>query len=68
MPNFVASTTSSRRAAMAGPTSCSLVKGPVDVGGVEERHAMSIGAGDGGERLVVVGVPIELAHAHAAES
>jgi hypothetical protein len=41
--NFVAMTTLSRTGASASPTSSSLVKGAVDLGGIEERHAAVVG-------------------------
>ena len=41
---------------------------PVDVGGVQQRHAELEGAVDRGDRLVVVAGAVELAHAHAAEA
>jgi alcohol dehydrogenase class IV len=41
---------------------------PVHVGGVQEVHAELDRAVDGGDRLVLVGAPVELGHAHAAEA
>src|SRR5579875_2604528 len=41
---------------------------PVDVGGVQQRHAQVQGAVDGGDRLLFVGDAVELRHAHAAEA
>jgi hypothetical protein len=52
-----------------GPADQLLVgEGPVHVGGVEEGHAEVEGTVDCGDRLGLVGLAVELAHAHAAEA
>ena len=66
--NLVASCTSSRRPAIASPTSSSLWPLAVDVGGVEEGDAEVERAVDRGDRLVSVGGAVGLAHAHAAQA
>ncbi len=67
MPNLVARTTRSRWPLIAWPTSSSFVKATVDVGGVEEGDAELERAMDGGDRLAVVALAVEVGHAHAAE-
>src|ERR1700733_2790655 len=45
-----------------------VAEGSVDFGGIEQRHAQFQRALQGGERFRVVGRPVTLAHAHAAET
>src|SRR5215213_4794321 len=71
-PNFVARTTSSRRPAMALPTSSSLMKA-VYLSGVQERATELEGAVNRGDRLALVGSAIKGGgaggrHAHAAKA
>ena len=68
MPNFVASTTSSRRPAIARPTSSSLVYGPYMSAVSRKCDAELERAVDRGDRLVLVARAVELGHAHAAEA
>jgi hypothetical protein len=66
MPNFV----HDRVAAVADRAAHQLLvaERAVDVGGVEKADAELEGAVDRGDRLGVVGGPVELGHAHAAEA
>ena len=68
MPNFVASTTSSRRPAIARPTSSSLVNGPYMSAVSRRVTPRSSARWIVRDRLGVVAGAVELAHAHAAEA
>ena len=68
LPNFVATTTRSRRPARARPTSSSLVNGPYMSAVSSNVDAEVDGAVDRGDRLAFVPGAVELAHAHAAEA
>ena len=67
-PNLVASTTWSRRSAIARPTSSLVRARAVHVGRVEEVHAELERAVDRRDRLRLVGGAVELGHPHAAEA
>src|SRR6266702_5666941 len=67
LPNFVASTTWSRRPAMARPTSRSLVNGPY-ASAVSRKDTQVERPVDGRDRLALVAAAVELRHAHAAQA
>ena len=66
-PNFTESCTLSRRPSMARPIEQLVVAHAVEVAGVEQGDAALDGGVDGGDALVVVGLPVHAGHAHAAE-
>ena len=69
IPNFVATTTTSRAAAPQGAADELLVRvRAVDVGGVEHRDAEVERPVDRGDRLRLVAGAVEVGHAHAAEA
>ncbi len=68
LPNLVATTTSSRRSAIARPTRRSLVKGPYMSAVSRKMHPASRACRMTFERLGIVGAAVELTHAHAAEA
>ena len=69
-PNFVASTTSSRRSLMRAADELLVGEGAVDLGGVDQRDAEVERAVDGADGLGVVGAGAGVGggHAHAAET
>ena len=68
MPNFVARKTSSRRPAIARPTSCSLVYGPYMSAVSSMVTPSSSARWIVRDRLRLVARAVELGHAHAAEA
>ena len=68
LPNFVASTTSSRRPRSPCPTSSSFVNGPYMSAVSRKVDAELERAVDRRDRLGLVGVAVELRHPHAAEA
>ena len=67
MPNLVASTTSPAAAVDRSADQFFVGERAVHVGGVEQGDPEIESALDGGERFGLVPLPVELAHAHAAE-
>jgi len=68
MPNFVAITTSPAAALKRAADELLVGAGAVHLGRVEERHAELDGPLDRRDRLGLVGGPVELGDAHAAEA